>query len=57
MAVEINGKKFSISTVRKWNRQITEGERSAFAIERDELGTNGRGKTVTRLIERELQDA
>lgn len=57
MAVTVNGKRISVPTLRKWQRQIAEGKRSAFEVERTELGTNGRGKTVTRLFERELSNS
>lgn len=41
-------------TLRKWLREYETGKRSKLEIERDELGTSGRGKTVTRLWQREL---
>ena len=57
MAVTVNGRRISTPTLRKWAREVEQGKRTKLEIERDELGTNGRGKTVKRLFERELVDA
>lgn len=38
--------------LRKWLRQVARGERSMAEVERTELGSYGRGKTVTRLAEK-----
>lgn len=38
--------------LRRWLRQVARGERSMAEVERTELGTSGRGKTVTRLASR-----
>ena len=35
--------------IRRWLRQVETGKRSMAEVERTELGTRGRGKTVTRL--------
>lgn len=40
--------------LRKWLNQWQKGKRSKLEIEKTELGTNGRGKTVTRLWESQL---
>lgn len=40
--------------LRKWLTQWEKGKRSKLEIEKTELGTNGRGKTITRLWESRL---
>ncbi len=55
MAVTVNGRRITTPTLRKWKREVDQGKRTKLEIERDELGTYGRGKTVKRLFERELQ--
>lgn len=39
----------TLTELRKWKRQVSKGERSMAEVERTELGTSGRGKTVARL--------
>lgn len=55
MAVTVaSGVRVTNTQLKAWKRAIESGKRSAFEIERNELGTTGRGKTVTRLIASEL---
>lgn len=57
MAVTVNNVRVTKTQLRAWDRAIQAGRRSFKEVEETELGTNGRGKTVKRLIERELVDA
>lgn len=50
-----SGRRVATPTLRKWYRQVQNGERSKVEIERTELGEfNARGKALTRLFASEL---
>jgi hypothetical protein len=55
MAVTVAGRRISTPTLRKWRREVEQGKRTLIEIERDELGTYGRGKTISRLFASELE--